>query len=190
MGKKDKSVINRRDFLTETSQWLGLVSLATVGGSKLSRQAFGTVTAPRRHLINMVAYGGWDSQWSHKAMPAQEFADQGREGKIGIFDGYSPCGHRDGAIFNFSRRFGNEAAVYANQPELARLGHVFGPAWNASIDESLRNGYIAVAKGLIAEGGHTIGNRILQHGTISSYAISYSGLIAESLTQIYPRPLH
>ena len=72
----------RRRFLRNSTR--GLITLAgatTLGrGLGLSSRAFAADTRPRRHLINLIGYGGWDGVWWHNSVRMNDYRSRSGAG--------------------------------------------------------------------------------------------------------------
>lgn len=183
----------RRRFLKNAL--FGAAGLASLSGGMLAGLSLAG-NKRRRHLINIVAYGGWDSYWWHNAMPSQRLRDFQAGGspfssKIQLSEslhGTSALSSESAKPIKFSMRFNesSNAFYHPNYPgrHLMGLGmkNVFTPSEVAQL---------LIWKGLAQEGQHVVGNTVIQQGSGSDYALSFSAVVARGLeSEDYLRPLH
>ncbi|RYZ73526.1 MAG: DUF1501 domain-containing protein, partial [Proteobacteria bacterium] len=167
---------SRRDFFKTLAKVgaCGIVGASALGvpGSRVAR----AITAERKHFISIAAMGGWDSYLGHQAMLTSHL------GNLPV-DDYTDL--RSGSTL--TRRFREDHIARVDDP---RGGpRYMGPLWDdARMDDIFDK--MAIWRGLVKEAEHDIGNNLLHHGSLSSYAASFSALIAKDLALDYPRPLH
>jgi hypothetical protein len=192
--------MDRRRFLRNAAASLGGAAIAASGG-KDGRKAF-AATRNRRHLINVQAGGGWDSYWFYQAMRPSDaqFAD-------------SKLHHNDvdsnGNVIRtyddvFTRRFDDKNGrtpylVHPNYKNALGAGQT-GKGQNEvllGLGAKLIYGNnpselndLLIWRGMSYDNGHGIGNKVLLHGSLSAYALSYCSLAALELEKDYLRPLH
>ncbi len=189
--------MERRRFLRNTAQGLlALASASTLGNSLgllNGKRAFAADARPRRHLINLIGWGGWDGVWWHNSLRMNDYRQLpnvclssvlGSTGLAASFAGGRPYALTD---------FGIDADLLSlgtvgGREQLAGKGfnHFFGPSGRARFTTDM-----LVWKGLLQQGQHGIGNRALNQGSTADYAKGYSALVAAHIAKTdYPRPLH
>ncbi|MBC7384900.1 MAG: DUF1501 domain-containing protein [Cryobacterium sp.] len=184
-----KKNIDRRTFLRNLGVGFGAAYLAAHGGGDFIRLAKAEGIRRRRHLINIVIWGGWDSSWYHNPIAVSDLQDLSQyldsvvisNSQIG-FEGAN-----FGKAFKMTYRHSDsEGSMHPFSANRQFMG--MGMASVFSQNDLSR---IAIWKGLRQEGQHGIGNLAMQMGANSSYAVSYTGLVADSIAaNDYVRPLH
>jgi hypothetical protein len=178
---------SRRDFLKRTLS--STATLGMLGGGLLSPKRLFGGTAPRRHLINIVCWGGCDVYWFHGALPSSKLSSyQGQyPNDVGISAspyGFSPLDVDQVRKYKLSIRHDENLIAQHPYDSSHYLGYgmtnVFAPSDYADM---------LIWKGLVMEGAHGEGNRMINQGVSSSYAISFSGIVAGALYDGYTRPL-
>ena len=166
----------RRDFLK-----YGLSGAAVLSTGAYSHQAYAN-SIPRQHLINIVRRGGWDSLWFHNAVPLSEIQD------------IVETSHLLVSSQNFVNSTGNILAPYADVYKTAAKGswtqrfpdsNIFyhpdgqttlGPGLNFMNASDLQE--MCIWRGVTSEGGHDLGNQILQMGSLGGNYPSFSAGVA------------
>ncbi len=180
---------SRRDFLKESLATLGVASLSTL---PTKAQADAT---PRHHLINIVRKGGWDALWFHNGIAQNEFK--------GLIETNRPIVNGQAFINgsgNILAPFSNDFALKANNTWSVRypdsyLGYhpdgvnTVGPGLNFMTAADFAQ--ICIWRGVASQGGHNLGNQILQTGGLSGSLPSFSAAIAaQSISNGVVRKLH
>ncbi len=158
--------------------------------------------APRRHLINIVVRGGWDSFWFHNAVRASEVlgavATTGALVVNGAF--VQPPGSSNyRGILGPARVLSDDAPVGSpfhirfpdsfSRPHPHQPTALLGPGFSGFLDAELSN--FCIWRGIRSEGGHDTGNRILQTGTTGDQTSAFPALVAAELAAKRGlRPLH
>ncbi len=153
---------SRRKFLQQT-----MTSLAAIAAAESGVRPAIAATGRRRHLINIVVEEGWNSHWFHNHFPKVDLSAAPADiQKARLYTTLAPEGtgsHPNGLQLGYAGR-----ALYDNK----------------DIDSML------VWRGLEPAAGHKLGNKLLQHGGPSQYALSYTSVVAMGLAQEMVRPLH
>jgi uncharacterized protein (DUF1501 family) len=168
---------SRRGFLQTSLAVLG----AMTQGLSFSRSAFAADAKKRRHLINIVRWGGWDSLWFHNGIDMAQYRDlvdsvQAICDSSGSFK--SASGNvLDAFVTNATATPNGSWHVRHSDRFLHRhpSGEPIGPGlsfYNASDFSD-----VLIWRGMATNGGHSLGNRIIQSGSVGSFA-SFSAIVA------------
>jgi hypothetical protein len=183
--------MDRRRFLAQLAMGAGAAAYSPC--VDLVRLAKATGERRRRHLVNIVIWGGWDSSWFHNSLAVSDLADLGSLAAQYADDvsiSSSAIGF-EGSTFDkrFKLTFrhpDDQGAMHPSTVNPQFMGLGMGTVFSR-YDLSR----IAIWKGLKQEGQHGIGNEAMQMGMNSSYAISYTGIVADAIARNdYVRPLH
>ncbi|MFN3696914.1 MAG: DUF1501 domain-containing protein [Pseudobdellovibrio sp.] len=166
----------RRDFLK-----YGLSGAAVLSTAAYSNIAIAN-NIPRHHLINIVRRGGWDSLWFHNAVPLSEIQDIVETSRLLV------------SSQSFVNNSGNILAPYADVYKNALKGQwtqrfpdsnifyhpdgqtTLGPGLNFMNTSDLQE--MCIWRGITSEGGHDLGNQILQMGALGGNYPSFSAGVA------------
>jgi hypothetical protein len=176
------SQFNRRKFLLRMAQLAMASSLPT---QFFYEQVKASASArKRRHFVHFIGYGGWESSWFHSTFSGQHLMGRS-DAHVSFGAGGFEYEKRDIALKYTSKCSSPEERELSRHPLGARLG----PAMAAAMGGSDWNQTL-IWKGIAHAAGHEGNNRMLIHGSVSSYAVSMSGIIAATLAQVDRRPLH
>jgi hypothetical protein len=195
MSKK----MNRRQFMGRA---LGSMAYLAAMSSPLSllRKARAS-TNTQRYLINIQAMGGWDSHWFHHTFPSSHaaFSKNGTDYNT-VLDPIT--GNPTNVAENyFHKRFPdgtstdpagttNQMMVHPNRSDVY-LGKGMNYLFSDAVGTDLLKNDIAIWRGIQISAAHGVGNQIIQGGSVSSYALSFSALIAQGIASSdYQRLLH
>jgi hypothetical protein len=184
---------SRRRFLRQTLQTAATLT-AAVNGISAKRAYSASTLSPtrRRHHINIVMGGGWDSNWFHNGIPMNAVQPLVTDPTYGKDTYVTPASQFDNSagvatqpIVYSQHHPDNEGMPHPNQPDQF-LGSGMAMIFSAA---DLMN--MCIWKGISAAPEHGINNTIQLGGLNSQYAIYYPSLIAEGIAeQDYTRPLH
>ncbi len=188
--------MNRRNFLKR----LAAGSLAVTAYGPVSQLAQGAGTPrPRRHLIQIMKGGGIDTWWHHNSMaPSQIRSSAHPAEEQGTQTPGSPSSRNIQRIGSGSNDYltirepENQSQFYTASGRT----HYFGSSFQQLFrDTRFQDGNpllskMQIWKGMGSDCRHDLDNPILAHGIGSSYAISFSALIAERLAKDSARTLH
>jgi hypothetical protein len=140
----------------------------------------------RRHLVNLICYGGWDSSWMHNA-----FSRNALVGVDGAYISSSTSGfehEHENDPFKYTQKTSDstESDLGTHPDGQSRLG----PGMRTVFESDAEYSDFLIWRGLNPAGGHGFGNNLILQGNSSSYAIGYAALISEALAEIDRRPLH
>lgn len=150
---------SRRRFIQFGAAGMGML-VTSYAGSRQAQAATGTRS---RYLINIQSFGGQDSTWTH-----------------------SPVLFRDTKGLTDAQRNEMFYGVLANKLRFPdSLAKTFG---NGYLGVSMRNynaelAKMCVIRGMVPEGSHDVGNRMIQDGHLSGYAASFSTIVADALAK-------
>jgi hypothetical protein len=174
---------DRRKFLKQMAQFAITSTLSTHYFFETHR-AWGGSGLKRRHFVNLIASGGWDSSWHHNTFSSVHLLEH-PDAKVS----FSPYGfdfeHRHKTYRYTSKCSSTDETELGTHPTGARLGPAMASAmltsdWSRTL----------IWKGLTHPGFHGNNNRYILQGNTSTYAISSSGLISAALAQVERKPLH
>lgn len=150
---------------------------------------------PRHHLINIVRRGGWDSLWFQNAVPVSEIQD--------ILESARPIVSSQSFLTNS----GNILSSYANNFKVPAKGSwsqrfpdssinfhpdgqtTLGPGLNFMTASDFQE--MCIWRGVTSEGGHDLGNQILQMGSLGGNFPSFSAGVAAYFAKLgINRKLH
>ena len=165
--------MDRRQFFKASSLGLGTVGIIGYGIAPGQLLASTSPVRRSRYLINLQGFGGWDSSWHHSPVLVKDTAGLSAADLTNQFYG---------VVANATRFPDSQAIAFAN-------GFV-GPTFANYSSADLNN--LLIWRGLVAEGSHSVGNHLIQNGHPSSYASSFSTIVADALARApdYPRTLH
>ena len=138
--------------------------------------------APEPHyLINIVRKGGWDSLWFHNAVPQAEYAAL-VENNRPIVNGQAFINPSGNILAPYASGNGAQSrdAWSVRFPD-ARIGlhpdgqTTLGPGLDFVLPSDFQE--ICIWRGLGTDGGHNLGNHILQRGGLSNNLPSFSASI-------------
>ncbi len=191
---------SRRQFLQQSLAGLTTLSAATGAfGSRRAHAAIGGLQR-RRHLINIMTSGGVDSLWWQNGVHSSEYFPlsrtdggaivQGTPGSLGFVnptDILAPFNNNNCSLrpkVTWDLRF-PDSFLSAHPFQADRL---LGPGMSGFTADDLQS--TLIWRGISPEGGHFLGNRIIQTGTTGDQTPSFPSVIAQLLSLDYVRPLH
>lgn len=186
--------------MQQTFQMAAALSAMTgAAGARRARAALAGAEV-RRHLINIVTAGGVDSMWWQNAVHSSEYAPLTRTDGGAIVNG-SPGSQAFISPTNILAQFNNIDSIahpgvtwdvrypdsyLIEHPHQA--GYQLGPGMSGFTSADLAN--TLIWRGLMPEGGHFVGNRIMQTGTTGNQTPSFPAIVAALTAKDYVRPLH
>jgi hypothetical protein len=158
----------RRRFLEFGASGFGL---AVAGFPGLCRPA-SAAGLRSRYLINLQSFGGVDSAWGHSPMLVRDTNGLSTAQLVNFYGVYPGAPRFPD---NLAKPMGNG---------------VLGITMNAFTSSELNR--MAILRGMMAEGSHDVGNRMMQNGHLSGYAACFSTIVADALARSPDRlrPLH
>ncbi len=150
---------SRRRFIQFGAAGVGMLVTNFPG----SREAKAASATRSRYLINIQNLGGQDSTWTHSPMLLSDTAGLSTAQLNAEFYGVLPNKLR--YPDSLAKPFGNGylgVSMHAYSAELAKM---------------------CVIRGMVPEGSHDVGNRMIQDGHLSGYAASFSTIVADALAK-------
>ncbi len=149
-----------------------------------THRAWGGSGLRRRHFVNLIASGGWDSSWYHNTFSSNPLLRH-VDAKVSFSHHGFDYDDRNKTYRYTSKCSSPEETELGTHPTGARLGPAMASAmltsdWSRTL----------IWKGLTHPGFHGNNNRYIIQGNTSTYAISCSGLISAALAQVERKPLH
>jgi hypothetical protein len=176
-------MMKRRSFLKQLST---LAAASLFPTDLFWRQVRAAGEQPgRRHLINLIGYGGWDGSCFHNTFSGRPIAEH-----LNGFCSLSPGGfeyeQRD-KLYRYTSKCSSldERELGTHPNGVTRLGPAFSTVASA---EDLQQ--VLIWKGLDHPGNHVLNNFMINQGNSSSYAVSFAGLTSALLARQKRLPLH
>ena len=130
----------------------------------------------RRHFVNLIAKGGWDSSWHHNTFSGRHLIDH-PNGAFSLSAGGFEYSTSSSILYRYtSKCLGEDETELGTHPSGSRLG----PAMDSALQGSDWSKTL-IWKGLTHPGLHEGNNKLIIHGNSSSYAIGASSLISAAL---------
>ena len=166
MRHQNKFQAQRRRFLKNAL--IGVTGLAGLSSSMVAGLSI-AASQRRRHLVNIVAQGGWDSYWFHSAIHSQKLRSYANDPVYGPqiqlsenLNGTSQQSSEEAKKIKFTMRFdeSSNGMYHPNYPGR----HLMGTGMkNVFTSNELRD--LLIWKGLGQEGQHGVGNAVIQQGS-------------------------